>query len=156
MFWQWEVGGAAGRWLAAEFQLPAADWLRRSNGGLWGEAMSGLLFLLFLPPTPCSSHPLSKPLSTHSAPLPRRWLSHIVYYGLRCDSQQHNQAICCWSIPLWQLRDSFGRAPWCSASWFYLGTGLVLWRRLYPSAMTVDLFALLGVLVITSSAMEGK
>lgn len=137
--WQCEVGGAALHWLAGEFSSRTPIGPDTPLGGCYEHAMSGL-------PHPSSSPCPSHPSVPYTPFFPLCRLSHIVYYGLKCDSQHGLSA----GVPLWQLRGFFWRAPCVLVIWGQTGCGH------YPLAMTVDLFALLCALVITSSAMEGK
>lgn len=92
-----------------------------------------------LPPRlPISLHPPA-PLCPYTPLLPLRWLSHIVYYGLKCDSQQRLSA----GVPLWQSEGFLFLTRSVRLDYFFGGdTGL--WRltllpcqwiclRFYPS-----------------------
>lgn len=143
VFWQCEVGGAAIWWLASEFQLPVGDWPRRSNGAESRQCRvppphTHTHHLLLLPP--CSSHPTAPTLRSS----PVLIVTHCL---LRLEMWLTTQAIC-WSTALTIEGFFLTRAVRLG----YLGTGC----GDYLSAMTVDLLALLCVLVVTSSAMEGK
>lgn len=108
VFWQCEVGGAAVWWLAREFHLPVGDWPRRSNGAESMQCRVPLNYHLLLPPTPTprTLHPLR-------SALPLCWLSHIVYYGLKCDSQHTLSS----GVLLWQLGNLFWRARCVLVIW---------------------------------------
>lgn len=148
VFWQCEVGGAAGCRLVREFQLPVGDWPRRCNGAVSRQCRPHRPPPLIQPPP--SSPPLISPLLLLSLLSPNTPL----FPGADC----HTLFTTAWNVThntgyLLEYRsDNWGILLTRAVRVGYLGTSC----GDYPSAMTVDLFALLCVLVITSSAMEGK
>ncbi len=107
VFWQCEVGGAAGWWLVSEFQLSVGDWPRRSNG-----AVSRRCRIPPLPITtsssPCSSHPSAPTLRSS----PVLIVTHCL---LRLEMWLTTQAIC-WSTAL-TTEGFFWRAPCVLVIW---------------------------------------
>ena len=137
--------------LAGEFQPPVDDWPRRSNGGCESR-QCWVSPPLITPPPPPPPAPRTPSVSPPHTPL--LWLSHSVYYGLKCDSQHRLSA----GVPRWHTEGSrffdARRASWLI---FFRGGGDTRCLETMPfSAATVDLCALFCALVITSSAMEGK
>lgn len=116
VFWQCEVGGAAGCRLVREFQLPVGDWPRRCNGAVSRQCRPHRPPPLIQPPP--SSPPSSPPsCSSHSsAPTLRSSPALIVTHCLlRLEMWLTTQAIC-WSTAL-TTEGFFWRAPCVLVIW---------------------------------------